>query len=349
MKYIRLAIILMAVNSISLAQAQLLEINEDAANSESELPALQTNDQDTRPNILVIYVDDLHHATFGFMGDPIIQTPNVDHLSEQGVTFSNAFVNTAICLTSRGNLMTGRYAARTGIYMDGFEGLSDEHIEMIYPKILKDSGYYTGYIGKWHLGEIPEGVFSNDQKFLGQGRFWDEEEWPGEGTHLTDRIGNQAVDMIKQSPDDRPFAITVGFKAPHVQDGFHPVEPYPATPSTAVLYELNEMPAPHLSDSEFFESQPDLIQESLGRVRWEYRLGPPESLNFQRSLRRYYRMVTGVDEQLGKMIQALRESNKLDNTIIVFTSDHGMYLGERGLAGKWFGHEPSIRIPFNCL
>jgi arylsulfatase A-like enzyme len=345
MKYIRWVIILLAVNSISLAQAQLLEINEGAANSESELLALQTNDQDTRPNILVIYVDDLHHATFGFMGDPIIQTPNVDHLSEQGITFRNAFVNTAICLTSRGNLMTGRYAARTGIYMDGYEGFSDEHIDMIYPKILKDSGYYTGYIGKWHLGEIPEGVFSNDQKFLGQGRFWDEEEWPGEGTHLTDRIGNQAVDMIKQSPDDRPFAITVGFKAPHVQDGFHPVEPYPATPSTAVLYELNEMPAPHLSDSEFFESQPDLIQESLGRVRWEYRLGTPESLNFQRSLRRYYRMVTGVDEQLGKMIQALRESNKLDNTIIVFTSDHGMYLGERGLAGKWFGHEPSMRIP----
>jgi hypothetical protein len=81
MKYIRLAIILMAVNSISLAQAQLLEINEVTANIESELHVSQCrpNDQDTRPNILVIYVDDLHHATFGFMGDPIIKTPNVDH------------------------------------------------------------------------------------------------------------------------------------------------------------------------------------------------------------------------------------------------------------------------------
>jgi arylsulfatase A-like enzyme len=351
MKYIRLAIVLMVFNYASLAHAQSVELKEVTANIKSELHVSQSDDQDvyrqdTRPNILVIYVDDLHHETFGFMGDPIIKTPNIDRLSNEGVTFRNAFVNTAICITSRGNFMTGRYAARTGIYMDGFEGLSDEHIAMAYPTHLKEAGYYTGYIGKWHLGEIPEDIlFDNDQKFLGQGFFWDEDEWPGEGTHLTDRLGNKAVDMIQNAPENQPFAITVGFKAPHVQDGFHPLEPYPATPSTAVLYELDEIPAPRLSDQDFFDSQPDFIRESLGRVRWEYRLGPPESLNFQRSIRRYYRMVTGVDEQIGKMMEVLLETNKLENTIIVFTSDHGMYLGERGLAGKWLGHEPSIRIP----
>lgn len=350
MKYIRLATILMVFNSISLAQAQYLEINKEATNSDGELFALQTNDQvdigeDTRPNILVVFVDDLDQRTFGFMGDSIIQTPNIDRLAGEGVVFKNAFVTTATCITSRGTFMTGRYAARTGIYFDQYNGFSDEQIEMIFPRILHEAGYHTGYVGKWHLGEVPEGVFDDDQKFLGQGRFWDEDEWPGEGTHLTDRLGDQAVEMIRNTPDDKPFAITVGFKAPHVQDGFHPVEPYPASPSTAVLYELEEIPAPLLSDREFFDSQPALLRESLGRVRWEYRLGPPESLNFQRSLRRYYRMVTGVDEQLSKMVEALRENGQLDNTIIVFTSDHGMYLGERGLAGKWLGHDTSIRIP----
>lgn len=304
---------------------------------------------DDRPNLLVIYVDDLDHRTFGFMGDSIIQTPNIDRLAGEGVVFRNAFATTSICLTSRGNFMTGRYAARTGIYMDGFEGLSLEHVEMIYPSILHKADYYTGYVGKWHLGPVPNGVFNNDQKFLGQGYFWDKEEWPGKGTHLTDRLGNQAVEMIRNAPADQPFAITVGFKAPHVQDGFHPVEPYPASPSTAVLYELDEMPAPPLSSPEFFDSQPEFIRESLGRVRWDYRLGPPKSLNFQRSMRRYYRMVTGVDEQLGKMINELRVTNRLDNTIIVLTSDHGMYLGERGLAGKWLGHDTSIRIPLIVL
>ncbi|MEX2369332.1 MAG: sulfatase [Candidatus Paceibacterota bacterium] len=302
-------------------------------------------ERDNRPNILLVYVDDLDYLPFGFMGDPIIQTPNIDRLAEQGIVFTNAFVTTAICQTSRGNLMTGRYAARTGIYMDGFEELSEEQAEMFFPAQLRKSGYYTGYVGKWHLGPVPEGMFDNDQTFPGQGEFWSDEERPGEGRHLTDRLGDQATRMIHQAPDSQPFSITVGFKAPHVQDGFHPVEPYPASPSTAVHYERTEMPAPPLSGPEFFESQPELIRKSLGRVRWEYRLGPPESLNFQRSMRRYYRMVTGVDEQLGKIVEALRETDRLDNTIIVFTSDHGMYLGERGLAGKWLGHDTSIRIP----
>jgi len=115
--------------------------------------------------------------------------------------------------------------------------------------------------------------------------------------------------------------------------------------STATLYELDSMPAPPLSSPEFFESQPEFLRESLGRTRWDYRLGPPSSLNFQRSLRRYHRMVTGIDKQVGRIVHALRETGRLENTIIVVTSDHGMYLGERGLAGKWLGHDTSIRVP----
>ena len=302
-------------------------------------------DKESRPNILIVYIDDLHHAKFGFMGDSIIQTPNIDALAEEGVSFQNAFSVTAICITSRGNFMTGRYAAKTGIYFDGFEKLTQKQANMSYPHLLNEAGYHTGYVGKWHLGPVPDGLFDDDRSFQGQGQFWSEEEKPGQGTHLTDRLGNQAVDMIKAAPREQPFAITVGFKATHVQDGFHPIESYPPSPSTAVLYELDEMPAPPHSDSAFFQSQPELIRESLGRKRWNYRLGPPESLNFQRSLRRYYRLVTGIDNQIGKIMEALRETGKLDNTIVVFTADQGMYLGARGLAGKWFGHETSIRIP----
>lgn len=301
--------------------------------------------EEARPNLLVVYVDDLDSTPLGFMDDPIIQTPHIDRLAEQGVAFRNAFVTTAICVTSRGNLMTGRYAAQTGIYMEGFEQLSEEQGAMTYPAALHEAGYYTGYVGKWHLGEVPDGLFDNDQSFAGQGYFWSEDEPPDGGTHLTSRLGDQTADMIRGAPGDQPFAITVGFKAPHVQDGFYPVEPYPPMPSVATLYELNAMPAPPLSDAAFFASQPAFIRESLGRERWAYRLGPPESLNFQRSLRRYYRMVTGIDRQVGKMVEALRESGRLENTVIVFTSDHGLYLGERGLAGKWLGHETSIRIP----
>lgn len=300
---------------------------------------------DSRPNILLVFIDDLDHKPLGFMGDSIIQTPNIDQLAADGVVFRNAFATTATCVTSRGNLMTGRYAARTGIYFDQFEALTEEQAAMSFPSQLREDGYHTGYVGKWHLGPFREGMFDDDRAYDGQGQFWSEEYPPEDGQHLTDRLGNQAVNMIHEIPADKPFAVTVGFKAPHVQDGFHPVEPYPASPSTAVLYERDEMPPPLLSDSAFFEAQPEFLQESLNRVRWEYRLGPPESLNFQRSLRRYYRMITGIDQQLGKMTEALRKTNRLEDTIIVFTSDHGMYLGDRGFAGKWLGHDTAIRIP----
>ncbi|SHF34472.1 Arylsulfatase A [Fodinibius roseus] len=301
---------------------------------------------DTRPNILLVFVDDLDHQPLGFMGNEIIQTPHIDQLAAEGVVFQNAFATTATCVTSRGTLMTGRYAARTGIYFDQFDGLTEEQADMSFPAQLRQSGYHTGYVGKWHLGTFREGLFDDDRAYDGQGQFWSEEHPPGRGSHLTDRLGNQAVSMIHDAPGDKPFAVTVGFKAPHVQDGFHPVEPYPASPATAVLYERDEIPAPPLSDSAFFDSQPDFLKKSLNRVRWNYRLGPPESLNFQRSMRRYYRMVTGIDRQLGKMMEALRETNRLENTIIVLTSDHGMYLGDRGFAGKWLGHDTAIRIPF---
>lgn len=289
MKNFWFVFILMMLIDISLAAAQSTEMNltptriaafeagegqTDVMNvanedyTETNIPdRIENKSEKNRPNILIVYVDDLDHNKFGFMWNEIIQTPNIDRLAENGVVFRNAFATTATCITSRGNFMTGRYAARTGIYFDQFNELGEEHAEMIFPAQLRQVGYYTGYVGKWHFGPVPEGVFDNDQTFPGQGEFWSEEEPPDEGRYLTDRLGDQAVEMIREASAHQTFSYTVGFKAPHVQDGFHPVEPYPASPSTAVLYERDEIPAPPLSSPAFFESQPGFLQESLNRVR----------------------------------------------------------------------------------
>src|SRR5690625_3581992 len=132
----------------------------------------------SRPNILLIFADDLDHEPLGFMGNSIIHTPNIDQLAADGVVFRNAFATTATCVTSRGNLMTGRYAARTGIYFDQFDELTEEQAAMSFPAQLRQSGYHTGYVGKWHLGPFREGMFDDDRTYEGQGQFWSQEYPP---------------------------------------------------------------------------------------------------------------------------------------------------------------------------
>jgi arylsulfatase A-like enzyme len=300
---------------------------------------------DGRPNIVFMLCDDLRYAALAANGNEIVETPHLDALAKRGVTFDNAFVTTAICQTSRANILTGQYASRNGFVHSrqlGRRKFSADDLAGTYPALLKAAGYYTGYVGKWHVGVPPQDFFDFDASYPGQGRYWIEVD--GRPKHMTEHIGDQAVEMIRTAPEDKPFCMAVGFKAPHVQDGFTN-EPYQPLPAVATLYETTRIPAPPLSDSAFFDAQPEFLRNSMGRARWQYRLGPPESLNFQRSVRRYYRMVSGVDMQVGRIVEALRDAGNLDNTVIVFTSEHGVYLGARGLAGKWLGHEPSIHIP----
>lgn len=298
-----------------------------------------------RPNLIFILCDDLRHDALGCMGNSIVQTPHVDALAARGVTFKNAFVTTAICWTSRTNILFGQYGSK----LDSHDArklrttkINAAYLKDTYLGQLKAVGYYLGYIGKWHVGDPPTDLFDMNAAYAGQGSYWLKVQ--GKPKHLTEHIGDQAVEFLKIAPKEQPFCLAVGFKAPHVQDGFK-TEPYQHHPDFATHYETVHIPAPPLTNQAFFLSQPEFIRESMGRQRWEYRLGPPESLNFQRSVKRYYRMVSGVDAQVGRIIQALDQTGQTENTILVFTSEHGVYLGARGLAGKWLGHEPSIRIP----
>ena len=170
-----------------------------------------------RPNIVFLLTDDQRWDSLGCMGNPIIQTPAVDALASEGVVFSNAYVTTSICMTSRASIFLGQYASRHGIN-DFQTNLSPEALDLSYPGQLRQAGYWTGFVGKHGVGNRPDAeAFDYWKGFAGQGRY-ETQDGEGRPIHLTDLMGDQALDFLDSRPDDQPFCLSVSFKAPHVQD-----------------------------------------------------------------------------------------------------------------------------------
>lgn len=297
---------------------------------------------DTRPNIIFLLTDDQRADTLGCMGSPIIETPNIDRLGREGVIFERAFVTTSICMTSRASILSGQYAARHGIWKFSTE-FADEALSQTYPGVLKAAGYYTGFVGKWGVGNPPENLFDYNKGFPGQGRYGVEID--GKSRHLTSVMGDQALEFLEQSQaSGSPFCLSISFKAPHVQDSYGVMDQaFPYDPKLDALYQDITIPVPRLAASEYFDRLPDFLKNTENRARWAVRFWGPERYQF--SVKSYYRLISGVDVVVGRIREKLEAMGLAENTVIVFTSDHGFYLGEYGFAGKWFAHDVSIRVP----
>jgi arylsulfatase A-like enzyme len=290
------------------------------------------------PNILFLLTDDQRWDALGCMGNTIVQTPNIDKLSSSGVTFDNHFVTTAICVISRASIFTGLYARSHGIqeFKNPFPA---DLFSRSYPALLRASGYRMGFIGKWGIdgGKMPVESFDYFRGFQGQGQYFPD----GGSKHLTEIMAGQMTEFLTASSKDQPFCLSVSFKAPHVQDE-HP-EQFLPDPVDASLYRDVTIPAPETEDPKYVASLPISVQRSEGRRRWAVRFSTPDL--YQRSVKNYYRLITGVDRAVGQALAALERAGVDDNTVVIYTSDNGFYLAEHGLAGKWFMHEESIRVP----
>jgi arylsulfatase A-like enzyme len=292
-------------------------------------------------NVIFLLADDQRWDTLGSYGNPVIQTPELDRLADEGVRFEHMFVTTSICVTSRASFITGQYARRHGIW-DFETELSPVQFAESYLGRMKAAGFYLGFIGKWGVGEPPEGYFDYDRAFPGQGSFILDVD--GEQRHLTSVMGDQAVEFVSTAPAERPFCLSVSFKAAHVQDSYDITEtPFPYDPGLSELYRDVEIEPPVSAMPEFFERLPRALQDSEARLRWAIRFWGPA--RYQESVKGYYRLVTGIDRVVGRLRAALEERGLADQTAIVYTGDNGFFLGEYGLAGKWTPHEPSIRVP----
>jgi len=335
---------------------------------------------ETRPNILYIMADDQRYDTLGCTGNPVLQTPNLDKLAQRGTSFTQAFAPSPICCISRVNVLTGQYARRHGVN-DFFTQIPD--LGKTYPGILQKSGYYTGFIGKWGTDETNLEYFQRCSSFfdfwggsMHQSNFWHEREChfvknngttdrteffcdcppdargaKGEQTRIgrkniknpihqeIDVIPHKVEQFLRQRDKGKPFCLSISLKAPH-----GPWSDY--ADEVKELFKDVQMPIKASVNMADAESRPDFLKQSLQNDRGR-RLAADQGLHgfLQGQMRDYYRLVAGIDICMGKILASLKEHGVDENTVIIYTSDHGHFLGEHGFDGKWLLYEESAHIP----
>lgn len=296
-----------------------------------------------KPNILFLLIDDQRNDTLGCAGHPIIQTPVIDNLAAEGVRFSNAFVTTSICAASRASILTGLYE-RTHGYTFGKPPVRAAHLSQSYPVLLRSAGYRTGFIGKFGI----QSEFNPDAElfdyFMPIGRSpYFKEQADGSLRHETELAGDRAVEFLNTNPEEEPFCLSISFNAVHAED-YDQENHFPWPKAVDGMYEDVNIPEPRLSDPSIFENQPEFLKQSLNRQRFFWRWDTPEK--YQKNMKGYFRMISGVDHVIGRMREELEKLDLADNTVIIYMADNGYYMGDRGFAGKWSHYDPSLRIPF---
>ena len=322
------------------------------------------------PNILFVMSDDHAVPALSAYGGGLNSTPNLDRLATEGARFDAAFVTNSICTPSRAVVLTGKHSHVNGVLTlsDSFDGS-----QPTLAKLLGAAGYHTGMVGKWHLKTEPTG-FDEYAVLPGQGLYYDpllrhRGEWPESRRHagyVTDVITDEALRFLEERPQDRPFFLMYHHKAPH--DVFVPkrehaglfAEPIPEPPS------LHEDVSERIALRQTMEKV-GFRHTAYGNPRWGWflrrvRYGSDEISKWERDLaglsgaalrsaqyriymRRYLQCVHSIDENMGRVLRYLDEQGLASDTVVVYTSDQGFFLGEHGLYDKRFMYEPAFRIP----
>ena len=296
-----------------------------------------------RPNFLFIYTDDQRWDALGVVqreqGDrgrfPWFETPNLDRLAAEGVRFRNAFVTLALCAPSRAAFLTGRYNHLNGVANNRTPFPLDN---LTWATELRRAGYRTGYVGKWHMGgqRGQRPGFDYSASFIGQGRYVDcpfeinGKQTPTEGW-VDDISTAYALEFI-QAAKDKPWALALGFKTCH--------GPFTPPDRTKDLFAgAVARPVPNLNVPAIYKAASDPAQPATGQPR---RTGPDGT---PRTNLGYFRAIRAIDDNIGKLLTALDSRGLAENTVVIFSSDNGFYLGEHMLADKRTAYEESIRIP----
>ena len=305
------------------------------------------------PNIIFIITDDQQIGLLGIEGSPVSMTPNIDRIGKEGVIFKNAFVVTPLCSPSRASFLTGQYAHIHKVINNDKLGLDViSHTLMTWPRQLREAGYQTAFIGKWHMGldDSRRPGFDRWFSFKGQGAFIDpvvNDEGSRRQTtgYMTDIINEQAVDFINRNHNQKPFAMVVSHKAVH-----WPILPAKRHESLYSDYLFESQPA----SEEDLKGKPLLMREFDREASYFMENILPEPAEPRRGrghdpsavVGDELRCLASVDEGVGQLFAALEKSGELDNTMIIYTSDNGMLMGEHGkFNAKRWAYDPVLRVP----
>ena len=310
----------------------------------------------SRPNVVVIMTDD--HATqmMSAYGSKRASTPNLDRIAHEGMIFRNAFCTNPLCAPSRATLITGKYSHKNGqrSNRDTFDGS-----QRTLPKLMREAGYRTAMIGKWHLKSEPTG-FDYWNVLPGQGRYRDPSmiEMGAERRHsgyVSTLITDFAIDWIRNRDKTRPFLLFLHHKAPHgqwVPDNKH-----------EDLFANENVPRPESFDDSYAgraspirNATNRLVPDLLARWRtWGAALAKEDPGNlageeltdwmYQQYVKDYKRVMVSVDENVGRFLDFLEEEDLANDTLLIYTSDNGKFVGDHSMFDKRLAYEESLRIP----
>ncbi|GAA4315614.1 sulfatase [Compostibacter hankyongensis] len=343
-----------------------------------------------RPNIIFIMSDDHAEAAVSAYSDKLIHTPNLDRIGKEGMIFRNCFVTNSLCSPSRATILTGQYSYRTGARDNSFSMQLNPGITT-FPMLLRQAGYQTALVGKWHLRTKPEG-FDYSSILNDQGQYYNPDFITGADTarvhgYVTNIIMDKAIGWLSAQRDDsKPFCLMIHNKAPHRNwlpdsadlDAFEKDLPLPESlyddytgrgraaheqmmnigknlhllsdlkvnaaskgpKGNWLIGEFNRMDSAQRNRLIRFYMSRDAAVDTVKmtpreRIAWRY----------QRYIKDYLRCIRAVDRNVGRLLAYLKEKGLMDNTLIVYTSDQGFYLGEHGWFDKRFMYEESLHTP----
>lgn len=306
-----------------------------------------------KPNLLIIHTDQQSWWTLGCYAGTIVDTPNIDRLAADGALYSNFFANSGVCTPSRGCFMTGRYPHSNGAYTNNIVLNRDE---ITFAEVLRRNGYRTGYAGKWHLDGTPRPGWVHPDRAMGfeDCRFmFNRGHWKkvvdspmrdvqpfvfpysvigDKDSYTTDWLTTKAIEYIV-SVKTAPFCYMLSIPDPHF--------PVQVRPPYNTMFAPAEMPIPNTFNDENLPGWARTLQ-SKGPFSME---NPGREDQLRQFLALYFGEVKLIDDSVGRILEALAAHEMLENTIVVFTTDHGEYAGEHGLLGKNHLFETAYRIP----